>query len=150
MDNEQVSEKVFSIFEPEWCQEHIFSASLLLNKKKLTKSDILALKLDFETYFVQYRTFDNNSEEKVDKLQKAIQVLNEMVNSLDNIEERESESESKKSLVVCSSSVFKKEKETITSNWNSANIVGLDFSYTKSYQISPDVRRGTMRVMYQH
>ena len=84
MDNEQVSEKIFSILELEWCQEHIFSASLL-SKKKLTKSDILALKQDFETYFVQYRTFDNNSEEKVGKLQRVIQELNELTLSFDQI-----------------------------------------------------------------
>ena len=144
MDNNQVSGKIFSIFEPEWCQEHIFSASLLLNKNKLTKSDILALKQDFETYFVQYRTFDNNSEEKVNKLQKAIMELNEMAHSIDSIEKKESENESeaKRSLIVCSSSVFKKEEKS-GSNWNSENIVGLDFSFSKSYQISPDIRRGS-------
>ena len=141
MDNEQVSEKIFSILELEWCQEHIFSASLL-SKKKLTKSDILALKQDFETYFVQYRTFDNNSEEKVGKLQRVIQELNELTLSFDQIVQEESESEAKRSLIVCSSSVFNEEK-VIESNWNSENIVGLDFSFTKSYQISPDVRRGS-------
>ena len=144
MDNEKVSGNFFSIFEPAWCQEHILSASLLLdNKKKLTKSEILALKQDFETYFVQYRSFDNNSEEKVSKLQMAIRELNELAQSLDNIEQSESESEAKRSLIVCSSSLFKNESYKPESNWNSDNIVGLDFSFTKSYQISPDVRRGS-------
>ena len=143
MDNHQVSEQIFSIFEPEWCQEHIVSSSLLFNKKKLTKSEILALKQDFETYFVQYRTFDNNSEEKINKLQNAIKELNEMAHSLDSIEQNVNESEAKKSLIVCSSSVFKKETKEKGSNWNSENIVGLDFSFSKSYQISPDIRRGS-------
>ena len=46
MDNEKVSGNFFSIFEPAWCQEHILSASLLLdNKKKLTKRSTQILRI---------------------------------------------------------------------------------------------------------
>ena len=143
MDTKKVSDQIYSLFESKWCQEHIVSSSILLKKRVLTRKEILDLKQDFETYFVQYRTFDNNSEEKVKKLQEVIKELNQLANALDETDKDESESEQKKSLIVCSSSLFKKDEDkSERCNWSATNIVGLDFSYTKSYQISPDIRRG--------
>ena len=107
----------------------------------LSKQDIQSIKQDFEVYFVEYSTFDDKSEETISQLQKAIEELNYIGNTIDNYDRDDSESEPKK-FNVCSSSVFKKEN-TQTSNWNPKNIVGLDFSFTKSYQISPDIRTGS-------
>ena len=96
MDTKKVSDRIYSLFESKWCQEHIASASLLLKKRVLTRKEILDLKQDFETYFVQYRTFDNNSEEKVKKLQEVIKELNQLAYALDETDRDESESEPKK------------------------------------------------------
>ena len=110
MDTEKVSNRIYSLFESKWCQEHIVSSSILLKKRVLTRKEILDLKQDFETYFVQYRTFDNNSEEKVKKLQEVIKELNQLANALDETDKDESESEQKKILNCMQFFSFQKRK----------------------------------------
>lgn len=141
MNSEQVCAKLFPIFEANWCKENIHSSQILFDKKIISKQDLQSIKQDFEAYFVEYNSFGDKSEETISQLQKAIEELTYIGNSIENNERDESESEPKK-FNVCSSSVFKKENIQ-TSNWSPKNIVGLDFSYTKSYQISPDIRTGS-------
>lgn len=143
MNAEQVSAKLFSIVDSKWCLEHIPSSALLSKKEFLSKSEILTIKQDFETFFVQYRTFDDQSEKMVSGLKEIIKELSDIANSSRIEEQIEIESEPQKSFNVCSSSVFKKDGISPESNWSPSNIVGLDFSFTKSYQISPDVRKGS-------
>ena len=144
MDTEQVSAKIYSFLDKKWCEENITSLNLLSEKSSLTKNDILTIKQEFEVNFVQYQTFDDQSEETVFQLQQVIRELDEIASLIQSASEHEcdnfEETVAKKSFNVCSSTVFKKTPNLAESSWSPSHLVGLDFSFSKSYQISPDVR----------
>ena len=140
MDSAQVSDLVFSHLNQSWCEENIPSLSpLFFNKSKISKQDIGEIKEHFQTFYMQYNSLDDN-----DKSQETIAKLQEIVYELSRISEEQdfSESETKKSFMVCNSSIFQKDayKE---SNWEPSCLVGLNVSFNKCFQIAPDVRTGT-------
>ena len=139
MDSTKVSDLVFSHLNQTWCQENIpFCISPLLNKSTISKQEIKEMKENFEAFWIHYSSLDDNdkSEDTAIKLQKIVHELRRFNEELDY-----SETETKKSFLVCNSSIFNKEEKT-DSNWDPSCLVGLNISYNKSFQIAPDVRTG--------
>lgn len=147
MDSAQVSELLFSHLDQTWCQQNIPTLSPMLKKRQISSQEIRTIKEDFEYFFTQYSSTsdEDKSVETIDQLQKVIDELsNIIIKSVEKEEKEEKDfgvSETKKSFMVCNSSIFKKEDQLL-SDWDPNCLVGLDVSSTKSFQISPDVRTG--------
>ena len=157
MDSTQVSEIIFSSFDQKWCEENVPSLEILTKNSKISKSEIQKIKQDFETHYSEYCSLDDEdkSEERVAQLSNVIFGLSNIVSKCEETDLSESEIETKRPFTVCSSSVFKKE-EKVYSNWDPSCLVGLDISYNKSFQISPDVRtsideqdKSTLNLIYK-
>ena len=85
-----------------------------------------------ENFFVEYMQSENIDHERVDILQKLIQDLRE----LENVSK---ENESEKTMLVCNSEIFHK-NEKIVSTWLPSCLVSLDISFSKSFEIAPDIK----------
>ena len=90
------------------------------------------IELEIENYFIDYMQGDNIDQSKVEILQKVIQDLR-------NLETQRKEQEKGKTMLVCNSEIFKK-NEKITSKWHPSCLVSLNVSFTKSFEIAPDIK----------
>ena len=90
-----------------------------------------------ESYFVDFMQSDQGGDNgKIEFLQKAIKKLR----NLTKVRFQESDvQENGKSMLVCNSDVFSKD-EKATSKWLPSCLVSLNVSWSKSFEIAPDIR----------
>ena len=140
MESTKVSDIIFSHLNQTWCQENVpLIVSQLFNKSIISRQEIREMEANFEAFWIHYSSLDDNdkSQDTAVNLQRIVSELKKIIEELDY-----GETETKKSFMVCNSSIFNKEEKN-DSNWDPSCLVGLNVSYNKSYQIAPDVRTGS-------
>ena len=94
-----------------------------------------------ENYFVDYMQSEDVDQSKIETLQRTIQELRklEIKHKENEVEIRGKENENGKTLLVCNSEIFKK-NEKFPSKWHPSCLVSLNISYSKSFEIAPDIK----------
>ena len=104
----------------------------LFEEEQVSKTQFDDIVEGLENYFVDYMQCEIIDQEKVETLQRTVQDLRKLeIHGKDN--------EKNKTMLVCNSEVFKK-TEKPPSQWHPSCLVSLNISFTKSFEIAPDIK----------